>query len=241
MKDFDYAKARQFLEKKERDREKSLDERFNQASNDFQKIIKMKAESNSLTFESKITRGISSLKKIYHFYNNYVKTEYDSKARRIDQAIVISDLICSYYNCLETIFLQVSHFFENSLNNEKWHHDLLHKMRLQINGIRNAIISNETYYLLIELLSFRDFMRYEFELEYDWDNLDFIQKKFQQVNEMAKKDLSEFLSTNLHSIFSKSRSQDMTEKLNEIYEKESSIMDPNLMKMQVLSLKGDTN
>ena len=40
MKDFDYTKARQFLEKKERDREQSLDERFNQASNDFQNIIK---------------------------------------------------------------------------------------------------------------------------------------------------------------------------------------------------------
>lgn len=40
MKDFDYKKARQFLEQKERDREQSLDVRFNQATNDFQKIIK---------------------------------------------------------------------------------------------------------------------------------------------------------------------------------------------------------
>ncbi|MDZ7260596.1 MAG: nucleotidyltransferase domain-containing protein [candidate division KSB1 bacterium] len=40
MKDFDYAKARQFLEKKEEERERFLNERYNQACEDFQKIVK---------------------------------------------------------------------------------------------------------------------------------------------------------------------------------------------------------
>ena len=39
MEDFNYTAARQFLEKKERDRVQLLDERYNQARRDFQKII----------------------------------------------------------------------------------------------------------------------------------------------------------------------------------------------------------
>ena len=39
MKDCNYTAARQFLEKKERDRVQLLDERYNQARRDFQKII----------------------------------------------------------------------------------------------------------------------------------------------------------------------------------------------------------
>jgi hypothetical protein len=119
-------------------------------------------------------------------------TEYDSQARRMDQAIVISDLICSYYTCLETIFLRISQFFENSLSKEKWHLDLLQKMTLQIDGIRNAVILDETYNILVELLKFRHFKRYYFELEYDWDKLDFVQKKFKQADEKVKKDLAKF-------------------------------------------------
>jgi predicted nucleotidyltransferase len=39
MKDCNYTAARQFLEKKERDRVQLLDERYNQARRDYQKII----------------------------------------------------------------------------------------------------------------------------------------------------------------------------------------------------------
>lgn len=39
MKDFDYTKAHQFLERKEKDRKKSLEEKYNQAWQDFQRIV----------------------------------------------------------------------------------------------------------------------------------------------------------------------------------------------------------
>jgi hypothetical protein len=61
-------------------------------------------------------------------------------------------VITSYYTCLETIFLRISQFFENQLNPEKWHKHLLEKMRIQINGVREQAISDDTYYLLLELL-----------------------------------------------------------------------------------------
>jgi hypothetical protein len=67
-------------------------------------------------------------------------------------------------------------------------------MTLQIDGIREAAISDETYNILVELLKFRHFKRYYFELEYDWDKLGFIQKKFIQANEKVNEDLNAFLN-----------------------------------------------
>lgn len=74
----------------------------------------MSAESKLLTLKSEITKGISVLERITRYYNDYIN-EFDPNAKRTDHAIVISDLICNYYTCLETIFLRISQFFENRL------------------------------------------------------------------------------------------------------------------------------
>ena len=52
--------------------------------------------------------------------------------------------------------------------------------------------------------------------------------------------LTEFFSVAIRSFVSKNQFQNVTEKLNEIYETESSSIDPNLMKMQVLSLENES-
>ncbi|MCU0646164.1 MAG: hypothetical protein MUC94_18140 [bacterium] len=134
----------------------------------------MSVNSKILTLKSEIKKGMSVLFKICRFYDEYISTSFEPKQQKLEQAIVISDLVCSYYTCLETIFLRISQFFENDLAKEKWHQDLLQKMCLQIEGVRNAVIQNETFMNLVELLKFRHFKRYYFELEYDWDKLDFI-------------------------------------------------------------------
>jgi len=153
----------------------------------------MSAESKLLTLKSEITKGISVLEKITRFYHYYIENEFDPNEKRTDHAIVISDLICNYYTCLETIFMRISQFFENSLIEEKWHQDLLQKMTLQIDGIRKAVITDETYDLLLELLKFRHFKRYYFDFNYDWDKIDFIRTKFKQANISVKQELAEFL------------------------------------------------
>jgi hypothetical protein len=80
------------------------------------------------------------------------------------------------------------------LHKDKWHSDLLHKMTLEIQGIRKAVISDETYIILVELMKFRHFRRYYFEFDYDWDKLEFLEKKYNQVKVLVKKDLNNFES-----------------------------------------------
>jgi hypothetical protein len=141
--------------------------------------------------KNEIEKGQAVLAKIEDYYNEFA-SEIKPDKRTTAQAIVISDLICNYYTCLETIFLRISQFFENSLTKEKWHQDLLQKMTLHITDIREAVILDDTYNLLLELLKFRHFKRYYFDFNYDWDKLDYIQKKFQQLRPQLKIELTGF-------------------------------------------------
>jgi hypothetical protein len=47
---------------------------------------------------------------------------------------------------------------------------------------------------LLELQKFRHFRRYYFELEYDWDRLDFILKKLEAAHPVAIADLERFVA-----------------------------------------------
>ena len=97
------------------------------------------------------------------------------------------------YRSMETIFVRISQSFENNLDPARWHNDLLQKMTLEIEGVRPAAVSEETYSPLFELLKFRHFKRYYFELEYDWDRLDFLVTKLHQVHPLVTRDLKRFV------------------------------------------------
>ncbi len=107
-------------------------------------------------------------------------------------ALIVAQILENFYTCLETFFLRISQFFENSLRQERWRHDLLEKMTLAIPGIRPAVISSETYRALEELLRFRHFKRYYFELDFDWAKLDFLTLKYDQVYPSVLRDIESF-------------------------------------------------
>ena len=108
-------------------------------------------------------------------------------------ALIVAGLLENYYTCLETIFLRISQSFENKLDPARWHNDLLQNMTLEIEGVRTAAVSEETFSPLFELLKFRHFKRYYFELEYDWDRLDFLVTKLRQVHPLVIRDLERFV------------------------------------------------
>ncbi|MCY4628062.1 MAG: hypothetical protein OXE58_10935 [Acidobacteria bacterium] len=107
-------------------------------------------------------------------------------------ALIIAGLLENYYTCVETIFLRISQHFENRLGPERWHQDLLQKMTLDVEGVRAAAISEAAFAPLLELLRFRHFKRYYFELEYDWDRLDFLVVKLRQAHPLVTRDLARF-------------------------------------------------
>lgn len=82
--------------------------------------------------------------------------------------MVVAEFMVDYYTCLETCFFRISQLFENHLSPDRWHADLLEKMTLSMPDIRVAVIPEPVAADLNELMKFRHFRRYYFELEYDW-------------------------------------------------------------------------
>ena len=107
-------------------------------------------------------------------------------------ALIIAGLLENYYTCAETIFLRISQYFENSLEPERWHSDLLRKMTLDIEGVRPRAVASPDVPALHELLRFRHFRRNYFELAYDWDRLDFLVKKVRQLHPGLGRSLDRF-------------------------------------------------
>ena len=148
--------------------------------------------SEILVLTEEIRKSREALGKIECFFDQTVKG-LNEAIRRDEKAVVVAELLSKYYTCLETIFLRISQFFENSLSADRWHADLLDKMTLQIENVREAVIRDETRDALLELLKFRHFTRYYYDISYDWDRLDYLMKKFGQVRPMVSEDLDRFL------------------------------------------------
>lgn len=144
----------------------------------------------ALVEEIRISRIM--LGKIDSFYQEFKDNDLTLLGKKRASAIVMAEIMVDFYTCLETLFLRISQFFENILEKDKWHSDLLHKMILEIEGVRQAVISDETYSILLEFLKFRHFKRYYFEFDYDWDKLEFLEKKYRQLKPLLEEDLKNF-------------------------------------------------
>ena len=145
------------------------------------------------TLISLINKNLKLLEKLFSSMDKVYKEDLKKVGKTNTSALMVAGLLENYYKCLETIFFRISQFFENNLIKDQWHRDLLEKMTLEIEGVRIAAVSEENYTKLIEILKFRHFRRYYFELEYDWDRLEFLRKKLIEAHPVVKKDLKRFI------------------------------------------------
>jgi hypothetical protein len=85
--------------------------------------------------------------------------------------------IHNIYNLLENYFLRISKFFENSLDPLSWHRDLIEHMRLDIEGVRPALMSRGLAGRIDELRSFRHVFRNIYESELDPQRVALVQQR----------------------------------------------------------------
>ena len=111
-----------------------------------------------------------------------------------DSVLIPVQILENAYTAVETLFLRISQAFENNLDNQRWHADLLEKMTLEVPQIRPQVISTETYLKLAELMRFRHFKLYYFELDFDWRKTDFLVTIFRELVPLLKTDLDRFAS-----------------------------------------------
>lgn len=142
--------------------------------------------------DARIEKAKTLLDRIGREYDSFIRDDFQRMGHKNTSAIVLAELMVDYYTCIETCFLRISQFFENHLSTNRWHADLLEKMTLRIEGSRDAVISDASAVALGELMKFRHFRRYYFEMEYDWDKLEYLQKVYARVRNSIPGELATF-------------------------------------------------
>ncbi len=101
----------------------------------------------------------------------------------------LHNLYCAY----EELFEIVAKYFENQVEPERYHADLLRRMKLNIPGVRPALISEGTYALLDELRRFRHFFRHAYGVDLDPERVEGVAKKAVELEKRFGEDLNNFL------------------------------------------------
>ncbi len=90
--------------------------------------------------------------------------------RAYDKA-AIGSYIHGFYTGCEHIFRMISNFFENELDAQHWHADLLKRMKLEIPGVRPKVLTNDVIAELDIYRGFRHVFREAYGYELDWKRL----------------------------------------------------------------------
>ena len=151
----------------------------------------MNAREGINSLRGEIQRCLAVLVRLEEYFVQFQKNRLSSTSGT-DEAMVVAQTLSNYYTCLETLFLRISQFFENGIDSKRWHQTLLDKMVLEIPDFRPRVISDTTHRTLSEFLKFRHFTRYYFELDYDWDKLRYLIKKFNEVRVAVRDEIAAF-------------------------------------------------
>ena len=100
--------------------------------------------------------------------------------------------IHNLYSAFEQLFETVVRFFENRLEEERYHVDLLRRMRLEIDDIRPALVSGEAFELLDELRRFRHFFRHAYTAELNPQILEDLLVKAERLRQIHRRDVDNF-------------------------------------------------
>lgn len=129
---------------------------------------------------------------INKLYVSYRQAFTETNKRDIRDAVLLADILCNTYTCIETILFRISRVFENHLDADQWHKELLRKMRIDVPGIRKAVLSKESYQLLDELRRFRHFKRYYYDFDYDWSRLDYLRSIYERLLPIINNELDNY-------------------------------------------------
>jgi hypothetical protein len=105
---------------------------------------------------------------------------------------ILADILTDYYTAVETAFVRIAKAFENTLEERRWHKSLLERMRIEVPGVREQVLSDATYRHLHELMRFRHFRRYYFDRKYDRGRMDLLEKSFLESIPLIRADLERF-------------------------------------------------
>jgi hypothetical protein len=111
------------------------------------------------------------------------------------------------YSGYKKIFYKVAEVFENTVDTLHWHKSLLDRMRLSIEGLRPALLSEEAFHCLNELRAFRHFFRHAYDIDLEPEKVALVFKKAQRLKEQWAADCRAFTDDSIlnENFFKKNR------------------------------------
>ena len=85
--------------------------------------------------------------------------------------------IVNIYNLMENYFLCVAKGFENTIERNRWHKDLVKRMSLEIEGVRPALLETRDIPLIDELRAFRPVFRNIYQVGLDIGKLKLVDSR----------------------------------------------------------------
>jgi len=122
------------------------------------------------------------------------------KSKRLMSYLDDEDLVNSLayklhnlYSAYEDLFKLVARFFENQIADiSSYHTELLNRMRLQIEGVRPKLLSDESFMLLDELRGFRHVFRHAYSYKLDAERVIKLSQKTASLIVSFEKDFEKF-------------------------------------------------
>jgi hypothetical protein len=112
---------------------------------------------------------------------------------RLDWA-ALGYTIHNVYGVIESYCLRVAKFFENGLESESWHRELLQRMKLEIPSLRPALLSEDAYLLIDDLRSFRHLFRNLYARPLDPERTGLVQAKVEAASRAFEEAHTEFVA-----------------------------------------------
>jgi hypothetical protein len=136
-----------------------------------------------------IAADLRAIAEIYTSLNVYPDTLINQ-----EQVIAVAYYLHNLYCAFESIFQRVAEVFENQIpDRTAWHAGLLHRMTLDIEGIRPRLISPVAFDGLDELRRFRHLFRSAYRLRLDPERLTLVRRKAGTLEAVHRADMDRFL------------------------------------------------
>ena len=142
--------------------------------------------------QARIDRAVDLIDRSENAVRDFFVSEVEHYGRTKVTAPYIAEKLENIYTALENLFEFISRHSGHTLDERRWHADLLTKMTVHDSEGRGPVLADDTFRLLDELRRFRHFRRHNYTTDYDWDRLDELCVVFRRAIPLVKRDLAKF-------------------------------------------------
>lgn len=143
-----------------------------------------------LVLKNSIRRDLEAIGAIYEELEQHPLTPETGH----DTLIVMGYHLHNLYNGFENIFQNIAAVFENSVDDlERWHAQLLERMRLEVMPLRPAVIDDKAYEALDELRRFRHMFRHAYSVRLEPQRLQLVMDQALALKRIYPDQMEQFI------------------------------------------------